>query len=430
MKKLLTFILSAIFLLGMFSCSKPSGDTAAQPTCEASTPRPYEPGLTYREVYNPDTDFDNRFGRSFCSLVETDDAYYFGSSSAKYLYYFDKAVGEYGVLCGKPECMHDATSNNAECNGYINSEGAGTVNYLDEKIYYAGYDTNGGSPCYVSIFRMNPDGSEHERVAPCMCDFEHYPAQGLQLHRGKLYGYSVTDVVVDAVPMQAFRFCSIDLATGEYRQIYERIGNTSTSLLKAFYFGKYVYICDSYQDYDAKERGIIIDIFRWDSEGERLEDVYHGDGYGGASYSIWVEAENEIYFASTRSDLINGAQVYCLRDGAVEVALTLGDPGSIHLLDGIIVSFWLPIDAPEERRMLISDYDGNIIYQGGWTYEVLGKLAAERGPTIGSVFGGRDTLYMVYWLHNGRGKDYDIVVKYDLTDPGLKATVLCSAKVW
>jgi hypothetical protein len=50
--------------------------------------------------------FDNRFMSAFADIAETEDAYYLHSSfsGSNYLYYYDKASGESGVLCGKPEC--------------------------------------------------------------------------------------------------------------------------------------------------------------------------------------------------------------------------------------------------------------------------------------------------------------------------------------
>ena len=428
MKKLLTFILSAIFLLGMFSCSKPSGDAAAQPTCEALTPRPYEPGLTYQEVYNPDTDFDNRYGRGYIGIRETEDAYYFDFCS-KYAYYYDKASGEYGVLCGKPDCEHDAVKDNRNCNGYIDSKGGGTINLWNGKLYYASYYATSESPCLVSLFRMNPDGTQHERVFPFTCPTQYFGWAGLELHRDMLYGRHFDEVVVNGEPLVTCNVSCWNIETGEYKLIYERYGNTSTSVVWTFYFGKYVYICDSYWDYDAPELKTNIEIARWDSEEEKLETVYHGDGYGGANYGIWVDAEDKIYFAPTISDTVNGAKVYCLRSGEVEIALDLGEPASIRLLDGAVVAFWLPDGDPEARRVVISDYDGNLIYKGGWTYEGYGEYDDYDSPSIDSVFGDRSSLYMVYgWRGNGANNRKRCVVKYDLTDPELKATVLYSGK--
>ena len=93
------------------------------------------------------------------------------------------------------------------------------------------------------------------------------------------------------------------------------------------------------------------------------------------------------------------------------------------------MAFWLPDGDPEARRVVISDYDGNLIYKGGWTYEGYGEYDDYDSPSIDSVFGDRSSLYMVYgWRGNGANNRKRCVVKYDLTDPELKATVLYSGK--
>ncbi|MBO4562582.1 MAG: hypothetical protein J5772_03105, partial [Clostridia bacterium] len=92
MKK--TFIvLSLCLILCLAACTKAGG--GAEPTA----------------VQQDDSSFVNKFGDGYAKLIETDDAFYYSFMSG-YLYYYDKANGVSGVLCSKPECIHDAKKQN------------------------------------------------------------------------------------------------------------------------------------------------------------------------------------------------------------------------------------------------------------------------------------------------------------------------------
>ena len=136
MKRVLVFCALIVFFFSCFACGKaPSADLAED---ASSTPAPYELGMTYHEVYDPDTDFDNRFGRCAPGMLETEDAYYFVSTTGNYIYYYDKYTEERGVLCGKPECVHDELEINESCSGYVRASGNGHANFYDGHIYYTG----------------------------------------------------------------------------------------------------------------------------------------------------------------------------------------------------------------------------------------------------------------------------------------------------
>ena len=146
MKKLrcTSLLLALIFAASAFACSSggifsaknekvsstdaplaaPTGHTS---TAAPSTSAPYEPGMTWHEVYDPNTDFDNRFGRGDIGVVETEEAYYFQpiDPAGGYLYYYDKLCDDCGVLCPRPECMHTDDS----CNARLHAR-AGTLSIL------------------------------------------------------------------------------------------------------------------------------------------------------------------------------------------------------------------------------------------------------------------------------------------------------------
>ena len=77
MKKALTFLLLFALLLGISACVSPKEtDVSGNPTPDETI----KPTAAFSE------DFDNRFGRGYESIVETDEAYYYCAFRGKYLY--------------------------------------------------------------------------------------------------------------------------------------------------------------------------------------------------------------------------------------------------------------------------------------------------------------------------------------------------------
>ncbi len=430
-KRVLAICIIIILLFSCIACGKaPSVDLAED---ASSTPAPYELGMTYHEVYDPDTDFDNRFGRGTPGMVEMEDAYYFISTRGNYVYYYDKTAAERGVLCGKPECVHDEQEINETCNGFVRASGNGHINFYNGKLYYTGYSDFADSDIRQSLFTIDPDGANRERLFPFTCTFQYFPAGGAQIHRGKLYGGHSTTTVENADPQTTVNFSCWDLETGESKLIYERTGKTTTPLLKAFYFGKYVYLCDSYYCTEALERGCNVDILRWDTEEEKLEIIYHGENYSGVYYSIWVEEENRIFFAPMLdSDASTAAKVYCLSDGAVSTAAEVAGNHCVFLIDNAFVFINL-VENAEERHAAITDFEGNILYDGKWSFEALRELPGE--PDYGSpsaVYGDKDKLYIVYSVENERLAigSWQCIVSYELRDGKIADSKLLCVSKW
>ena len=127
---LLTALLEVLVCV---ACVPENGGTSAvhTETPDATCTTDARP-LKYEEVFEPSTDFDNRFGRGFADIMETEDAYYLGLGKECYLYYYDKQTKEYGVLCGKPDCIHDAdpSGSNTECGGFVGCVGENNISIM------------------------------------------------------------------------------------------------------------------------------------------------------------------------------------------------------------------------------------------------------------------------------------------------------------
>ncbi len=425
-KKTLILLL-ALLLLPIAACKNIGYE--AEPTAAPSIPAPYESGMTYHDVYDPFTDFDNCFGRGYPGFAESEDAYYYISTVGNYIYYYDKLTGERGVLCGRPECLHDKNEINEDCNGCIRADGI--INYYKGQLYYTGYSDYGDSQVRRSLYRMEPDGTKRERLFPFTCSIQYYPGITL-IHRGKLYGWTNNSVVESAAPMQNANLSCWDIETGEYKLIYDRTDEVSNARLSVFCFGKYVYICDSYFYPNDLERGTTVIILRWDTEKEELESVYRGDGYSGCYFNIWVESENRIFFAPIMEpDKSGSITVYCLCDSEVSAAVTVEGSYSAFLIDGAFLFFGRGVGL-DEQYALITDFEGSTLYEGDWDIDVLEALPGSP-DCIGysAVYGSKDTVYIVYELDYRKDPRFrQCIVRYDLSDGEIVDSKLLCVSKW
>ncbi|MBR0156831.1 MAG: hypothetical protein IJM20_04875 [Clostridia bacterium] len=433
-------LLTEVFLMILFafvSCGKaPASDPGA--AGRLPTPKPYSPGMMYADVYTTETDFDNRFGRTFVSLIETEETYFFHPTHSGYEYFCDKLSGESGVLCGKPECVHDKTADNAECGGFTNGIAANTVNLYQGKLYYLGDAPPDELGNRTAVYRMNTDGTEHERLFRLRCDAAYIP-QRLDCHRGRLYGWNCTETVTDGVPEQLWSVSCFDIETGDFKLICEGRGY-STVMPTLFYFGKYVYICASWGlhsetggNADAQEWiGTNIRIYRWDIDKAELETVADGvvDSMIGLMPAIWVEAEDRIYIVPKVALTLDGERpetaVYMIRDGGIEKLFDFdGRSGNLDALDGGVILY----DFDREKEMMpvcIKDFTGAIVYEGKWDMRLLRSLAPGASfCSFYAVMGDTQTLYCSMLLNaNGKRGGANCLIRCRLMDGEPEMTVL------
>ena len=158
MKRFMVAILSFSFCLLFISCKNTPTEIVPTEKATAETVPTQLQGKdesVYTAEFDPETDFDNSLGWTFSSgrnIIETADAFYLLPLSS-YIYYGDKATGEYAPLCAKPECLHDEEEFNPSCNAFVGRLSLLSVNYYNGKLYYAKY-TN---PDYT-LYRMDLDG--------------------------------------------------------------------------------------------------------------------------------------------------------------------------------------------------------------------------------------------------------------------------------
>ena len=447
-KRVLVFCTLMVFLFSCFACGK--APSAELPEDASSTPAPYEPGLTYHEVYDSDTDFDNRFGMYADSVVETEDAYYYLSYCGNYLYYYDKASGERGVLCGKPECTHDAERENSGCGGYAAVSGT-TLNYLNGKLYYLAQDIS--NHCYA-VYTLNPDGSEKTREA--LVDLNSaapgFTPHRCDLHRGMFYASGQFQTVVSAVPTLRTCILSIDPENGEIKTIYtvdEKLAVESTETYTdpetgesfdyaeydqtsvsdapaLFYYRQYVYFCLCREDADEDgTKHSVIELRRFDTETEQTEEVWLGktEKAIGRNCRIWVEAEDRIYLMPAGAPEGASAALYLLSGGELKPVFAFDRSGTGFLSDGVAACY-----DQQAHYMELRDLTGEVIFAGMWELDASDQSdpkTTENGY-ITSFYGDRSRVFASYYLfpQDGSGTLRKYLVSYDLTGGSPQAELI------
>lgn len=413
--KLLAFLLAAAFLFAACTPFYPDSITESKAQNETQTawiPKEY--------------DFDNRFGMNYDSIIETDDAYYVKLYCSTYLYYYDKATGDRGILCGKPECLHDSSL----CEGRISNIGA-TLNRWDGRLHY--YSTDSSSNAFA-LYSISMEGSEKSRDAvvndPSVMSGA--TPQRLDYHRGRLYGWRRYETVADGKPLLCADIISIEPDSGEVKVIFSRSEEEYISQPSLYYCGKYVYICcDTGHAAEDGSYYSSVYIMRWNTETEELEEVLKTNsdelGCAGSWYAEYVDDDGQIWFTPTCLAREKG-RVYLADNGKVSEAFRFNTiTGGYFLIQGAAVSISIE-DAVWEIRSL----DGTLIFEGELDMSFLDELETEEEYKVSAVYslmGSAGEVFISYYLYSEKGGRFaECMVRYDLTGDKFAPTVIAFAE--
>ena len=353
-------------------------------------------------------EYDNRIGNGQDNLCETEDAYYFSPASGAYLYYFDKANGSSGVLCGRPECVHDEEEQNVSCSGCLQLYGS-TLNFFNGKLYYCAYDN---SERCSALFCINLDGTDRRLVCDLKeCDYFNLGGiQRLDYHRGKLYGYGIYQHVTDAVPESGMNVMCIDPETGEAKVLHTYQGNLMP-IVKFYYYDRYVYFCAVKSNNDE---GSEVEIMRWDTEGEALETVFVGDGLDGSMFAISVISENRIMLAPAGVPEGAPQSVYAVSDEQIIKVFDFELWGGTFLLEDAVVCIY-----PKGERMEVRGFDGDLIYMGDMGAEFTSAVGSGvKIIGVSSAYGDSNELFISYRMQDTQDPERGFcacLVRYDMT---------------
>ncbi len=372
-------------------------------------------------------DFDNHFGMSYDALIETEDAYYYNSVNGYYIYYFDKASGERGVLCAKPECIHDEIEQNESCSGFAYTLGK-SLNLWDGRLHFVAHSMS--DRCFA-LYSIGLDGSD--RTKDVLLDTSDMDGLGnpqrFEYHRGKLYGWSQFDRVIDGVPMFETSVMSFDPETGGMQLIF-RCYESDIPFMEPvlFFYGQYVYFVLEGSSSGPDGSGFsVIELRRWNIETEELEDVFITREEEPARFGrIWVENEDLIYYIPGGGVHESNAVVYAIADGKLERLFEFDDFYAVFPL-----CYGAAQVNPFKGTADVRRWDGSVVFQG----ELDVDFTEEIGPgyhtkLIGSVYGDEDEFYAVFVVQGEDGQEGNCLVKYDLSAERPEATVLAFSRWW
>ncbi|MBO4878639.1 MAG: hypothetical protein J5544_00095 [Clostridia bacterium] len=422
-KKTALLLLACLFLFS--ACAGKGTEDADAPGGTTAPGSTDSPGSAPRE-----DDFDNRFGQGCVNLAETEDAYYFSPPNGNYIYYHDKQAGDYGVLCAKPECLHDE-GNEKDCSGlaFICMK---ALNNWGGKLHFVGWDDTLKKYC---LFGLSYDGSEREREA--VLDYGEYtPLQipnGFDYHRGMLYCFAQYETVTGGVPGYATELFSMDPETGKLTRFFaaEDDAETRVGKPKFFCYNQYVYFLISKWYFDENVPNEI-ELRRYDTETEQVEDVYCGvvDPQEGCIFRYWVESEDRIYLMPDSCRSGNTPKLYLISGGEMsllhEFDMATGEYGvETVLFEGAIAFF-----AFRDERLKVCAYDGTVICDGPLDLSPLRELGPYENADIGyyeDIYGDSTELFVSYIVPgpSGRSNDYRYcLVRYTFREGGAEAKLL------
>ncbi|MBO4847651.1 MAG: hypothetical protein J5586_00660 [Clostridia bacterium] len=475
MKKTTALLLAALMLLSAVSCTDgnkpapteaPKNTEAPAYTQEAGNTADPEATLTPAEIqfagdlsYDPETDYDPRFGSFMDIVIDAGDVFYLHPDSS-YICYADKSGGDWGVLCGRPDCEHgrgNINEQNDDCNGCLGSDIGAMVWKYGDKLYYVD-DWAGvhGESC-GALYRMNLDGSGHEKV--CMLpeiygsfDEAMWP-QCFYCHRGLIYTRTLYYDVENAEPIKRTGYYAMNMDGSDVRIIYE---SDKSGYGYMTFMGEYCYVLDYFNEFDeeGEVKNSIVTMLRWSPNTEKAEVLYEGNDIQLPNIGDLFMKDGEIYIASKFDKYTGQNGVMRFKDGGWEEMINFDDPETnwsvFCVSDGIAIArrhirydpdntapYW-EAQRSTDLDIWIKDFEGNTLYKGklpvGWTELLDNGLFIYNWEK--TAFGDRNTVYFMLDVglqapgHEDYTKEKNILLRYDITENGLEETLLSEITGW
>jgi hypothetical protein len=347
--------------------------------------------------YDPADDFQTRFGTcTGLSVWENDEIMLFSMTSYNYIGYYDKASDTFGVLCGKPECMHDlGSNNNSECNGYALML-TPHITAVNGRIYFVALDPSDPKSSFLYSEKMDGTDRREELRIPGVDVVG--SVQDYYLHRGYLYMCSDVQEVQNGEPLTYTRFARMRVDTGDYEVIFE--GKNYSNAHGMRFVGDSIYMFDSsYLDIESiKLRNVIM---RLDARTGELETVLDRevDSFDKVMFRLWVDEEENVFYSVLQQPGI-AAVVYKVENGEPVPFLDFADDDILFetamFSDGIIPALGMKRNSETSEVVLwIRDFEGNTVYKGEMPVSFAEELGLEDFGYF-DIQGDKNTLYIVF----------------------------------
>lgn len=406
--------------------SEPTDISAAEETAVPTDTEPSEePNTVTVEpfVFDPETDFDNRTVNGISSFIDLDEAYiYQYGALLSPVFYWDKTTEESGVLCSKPECVH----NDGDCGGWLGN--LAKLGYYKGRLYWITFPYNAGGQSVYTLNSMNVDSTdrreEHRFTIETAGDY----AQRMFIHRGFAFLLYNKKVVENTEPMVGERIDLFDLSSGDIKTIFETRTRYGANILLQF-GGDNIYILSSRAE-DENSLSVSLDSY----------NIITG-GVGHSEYRIerpemWINdfrltPDGKILLALDTDYEDYPGGVYKIEDGVISEAFRFDDGEHVFaplFADGAVCAITLVEREPKKYMFWITDYEGNTIYKGEVPMEYRNSIA-EQHVTMGrNILVGIGSSLYTTWEENVGNDERDefFLVRYDITPDGFTETVLGS----
>ncbi|MBQ4382694.1 MAG: hypothetical protein II794_08170 [Oscillospiraceae bacterium] len=341
-------------------------------------------------------DSDNRFrywpGRSF---VETENAYI--GADGQFLHFWDKETGESGILCAKPECLHNGENCGAYYPGYTSSLG-----FYDGKLYWFQR-----MPPNCGLWRMDPDGTNREFFRPL--DRSSLPPVGLEtrFHRGKAWFLSASPEVIEGEPQTTLALYTLALEGDEdFSPAFSRVYSGSLWNTSFFTCGDGAVIILREAETDSCR------VLRWTQGESDVTEVASLPLEGAVINASYVTVDGEIFVALNSP--VDGGSLGVLwkaEDGHFRKVIEFRDGDTVYnypfMGENIVIA---SAGGGQVRQLWVCDLEGRTLYKGPW------ELPAGEGFREIIPMGGQDN-WFIYHISGG-------FIKYDFSPDGIQETLL------
>ena len=391
MKRLLAPLL-CLLLLTACTQQEPTVDTATSSVTKNPTEVP-------SALADENADNNYLVNNNFQFMTESDSTIY--KIVIDRIYYYDKASGISGPICGKPDCDHTGM----DCDAYIGTGRA--IQYYNNSLYFVSCDYN-IFPAEFWLWKANVNGQNREKIKLLDAKGLLIPnqPQNFFIHRGQLFLFCLTNIVENGVPMMRAAILSSPLDDSqEFTTLWEE---KSESVLHYTYrfSDQYVYVGSTYN-------GRTVHIFRINFLDGSTESLFSEDGQGYLYGEIHLTKQNELYLSGATETTV---YVWKIENGQKVNTITIESDSEYppKILDGLVIDTRQNED--NKRVATVKTLSGETVYEGLLFPNGIPEIEAEldlNTCNYGEV-GGTGSLIAFYMGADGNGsKPAEYIVYLD-----------------
>ena len=406
--RFLTACCAVLLLLLLASCDRdksaaPNSGTQAEKTTEAAPGGPSDGADTLADQNRFLCGYEQRSARIGDVLYYTQ----YGAQDVPMIFAVDLNTMEAFPLCGKPDCEHQ----DKRCGAYAGGFGdtvqltayRGQIYFLDRVL-----------PASI-LYRVNPDGSGRTEVTRLNRQLEHgeegYSRSWFGIRGNQVYRCLCGNYVEDSEVSQAMILYTQPLASDSADQAKELLRVDDVSCIAVCLDGDTLY-CAAWRHLPTDESQML--LYACDTTGDTVTEVYQGEAPMAQTLSV---KDGKLYFGYSVTPF-----VFSLADGSITSL-----PPYAVIGDGVLLS---PNEGRETCR--ITDYDGNLLYEGRYypeDYEtVQSRGALHRKSLMLDQMGCSDHIfyYLLEYMQYGsreygvlafNADDFTYQILYDVVSP-------------